>query len=80
MKTGNQEMLYGEDAFSAKIVSLRMRITPYYIAAFVTLKIPWRNDYDVAFADPNAPFHFASDSAKAFFAVLALNQNTVETE
>ena len=80
MKKGNREMLHGEDAFSAEIVSLRVRVPPNHIAAFVALKIPRRNNNDVAFPDPNAPFHFAANTAEPFFAVLALNQNTIETE
>jgi hypothetical protein len=73
-------MLYGEKAFSAEIVGLCVRVSPNYIAAFVALKIPWRNDYNVAFSDPNASFHFAANAAEPFFAILALNPNAIETE
>jgi len=73
MKERNREMLHGEDAFSAEIIGLRVRVPPNDIAAFVALKIPWRNDHNVAFSDPNASFHFAADTAQSFVAVLALN-------
>jgi hypothetical protein len=73
MKKGNREMLYGEDAFSAEIFGLRVRVPPNHIAAFVALKIPRRNNNNVAIPDPHAPFHFAANTAEPFFAVLALN-------
>ena len=66
-------MLYFQDAFSAEIFGLCMRVAPNHITAFVALEIPWGNNYDVTFADPNASFHFAADSAESFFAVLAFN-------
>ena len=72
--------LYGEDAFSAESVGLRVRVSPNHIAAFVALKIPRRNNNNIAFPDPNAPLHFAANTTEPFFAVLALNQNTIETE
>jgi hypothetical protein len=80
MKEENREMLYGEKTFSAEIVGLRVRVPPNHIAAFVALKIPWRNKNNVAFSDPNASFHFAANTAEPFFVVLALNPNAIETE
>jgi len=80
MKEGSQDMLYGKKTFSAEIVGLRVRVSPNYIAAFVALKIPRRNKNNVAFSDPDASFHFAANTAQPFFAVLALNQNAIETE
>ncbi len=57
-----------------------MRVPPNNITAFVALKIPRRNDNDVAVADPNAAFHFSADAAEAFFAVLAFDHDAVEAE
>jgi hypothetical protein len=73
-------MLYGEYAFSAEIFGLRVRVPPNHIAAFVALKIPRRNNNNVTFPNPNTTLHFAADTAEPFVAVLALNQNAIETE
>jgi hypothetical protein len=43
------------------------------------LKIPRRNEDNVAFSYPNAPFHFAPDSAEAFMPVLAFDRDSVKT-
>ena len=55
--------LYGEETFSAESVGLRVCISPNHIAAFVALKIPRWNNNNVAFPNPNAPFHFAANTA-----------------
>jgi hypothetical protein len=55
-------------------------VPPDDVAAFVSLELPWRNDYDVAFPYPDASFHFASNSAQTFSAILAFYHDSVETQ
>jgi hypothetical protein len=55
-------------------------VSPYDIATGVVLEVPWC-DYDyVAFAYPDASFHFTAYSAEAVGAVLAFNLNAVKAE
>jgi hypothetical protein len=44
------------------------------------LEFPGGNDDDVAFANPDAAFHFASDAAEPFCAVLTFNHDAVKAE
>jgi len=55
-------------------------ISPENVAPLVRLKVPGRNQNDVAFPDPHSPLQLASNSAQPFFAVLALHQDSVSAQ
>jgi hypothetical protein len=55
-------------------------VPPENVAALVRLKIPRRNQNDVAFSDPHSPFQLASNSAQPFFAVLAFHQDSFSAQ
>jgi hypothetical protein len=50
-------------------------VPPENVASLVRLKIPGRNQNDVAFPDPHSPLQLASNSAQPFFAVLTFHQD-----
>jgi len=55
--------------------SLVFPVPPENVASLVRLKIPRRNQNDVAFSDPHSPLQLASNSAQPFFAVLTFHQD-----
>jgi len=55
-------------------------VSPENVAALVRLKIPRRNQNDVAFSYPDPSFHLPPYATKAFMPILALNQNSVEAQ
>jgi hypothetical protein len=55
-------------------------VSPENVASLVRLKIPGRNQNDVAFPDPHSPLQLASNSAQPFFAVLALHQDSFSAQ
>jgi hypothetical protein len=63
-----------------KPLSLIPPIPPENVAALVRLKIPRRNQNNVAFPNPHSPFQLASNSAQPFFAVLALYQESFSAQ
>jgi hypothetical protein len=55
-------------------------VSPENVASLVRLKIPGRNQNDVAFPDPHSPLQLASNSAQPFFAVLALYHDSFSAQ
>lgn len=70
----------GEVTFSLEPCSLISGVAPDNVSAAVRLEIPRGNQNDVALPYPNSPFHFTSNSANAFVAVLTFNSKPLEPE
>lgn len=73
-------LLHREVIIGSEPVRLVSSISPENVAPLVWLKIPRGNQNDVALSYPNSPFHFTSNSANAFFAVLTFNSKPVESK
>jgi hypothetical protein len=61
-------------------VRLVSSVSPVDVTSCVRLKIPRRNQNDIAFSDPHSPFQLASNSAQPFFAVLAFHQDSFSAQ
>jgi hypothetical protein len=55
-------------------------ISPENVTALVRLKIPRRNQNNVAFSNPHSPLQLASNSAQPFFAILTLHHDSFSTQ
>ena len=69
--------LHCKVAFFSQPLNLVSPVSPEDVASFVSLKIPWGNEYDVTLSDPESSLHFASDSAQSYVAVLAFHFDAV---
>ncbi len=56
--------------------NLILSVSEKDVSTRLGLELPWRHQDDVTVSDPNTAFHFSSDSAESFFAVLALHHNS----
>jgi len=67
-------LLHFKVTLASEPVILVLSVTPENVSSCIRLEIPRRNQNDVTFSNPHSPFQFSSNSAQAFFAVLALRQ------
>jgi hypothetical protein len=65
--------------FASSVLVVR-DVSPFGCLRVCRFEIPWTHNYDVAFAYPDSAFHFSSDAAEPFGAVLTFNLNAVESE
>jgi hypothetical protein len=72
--------LHRKVTFFPEPVGLVSSVSPEDVAASVRLEIPRRNQNDVALSYPNTPFQLAANPAQPFFAILALNHDSVATK
>jgi hypothetical protein len=73
-------MLGSQVAFSSEPVCLVSLVSPYDVAAFVGLEVPWGNQNDVSYPYPHSPLHFSAYPAEALVSVLAAYHDSVEAE
>jgi hypothetical protein len=72
--------LHFKVTFVSEPVRLVFPISPENVAPLVRLKIPRRNQNDIAFSYPHSPLQLASNSAQSLFAVLALHQDSFSAQ
>jgi hypothetical protein len=72
--------LHFEVASISKPIRLIFSVPPVNVASRVWLKIPWRNQNNIAFSYPHSPLQLATNSAQSFFPVLAFHHNPLTTQ